>query len=501
MGNNTSSQQGAEQPQPHASDLPRSLGPQPVFTQQEEANEERRHKRRRLTKTKWTSEPALEETLLDTTNAQRHFGRHRGILETESDIRHRLPIPASIETNSELSKAPPHAAMDVEQSEEHQLMDVHGGHEIGCCGLRGHSTPTSSPPPEAPGRADERSPSPANVSERTTSSPSELHSSPSDSPSVSAKSNAGRSSSPSLNGSTAESIVMGSSPSPNRSPATGSDVSSSQNGSTASPSEEALPQSSSDSIASTSEQAVSPSPMRSIVSSSADSVPPSPNQSIPGESEQGDLEQQELSTRQVRIEKRDDRPMSPLDLRAPAVSPLESRAPVAQVVRSPDLPGPSTSRARFARFPDPDKDMSKQLKYYHKLHASAQAAKPRERLPDHRYWIVIVPNGKYHHTPSARKQFFYFKGNRWTTVETIRRIYSVTTASTDVQFLLGYDRVRDSECLQELDLCNSKLVVLRCVEDKDVAVLARKNSAGLVLPEAKNNLITDTRPVEIVDSD
>ncbi|QIW96020.1 hypothetical protein AMS68_001538 [Peltaster fructicola] len=155
-------------------------------------------------------------------------------------------------------------------------------------------------------------------------------------------------------------------------------------------------------------------------------------------------------------------------------------------------------RGRYARFPDPEKDISKPLRYYRKVHKKADAARPRQKLAQHRYWIAVIPQVDHLRAHAASKHFF-LKGHRKTTVETVRRIYAVATASDDVQLLLGQVRVGDAECMEDLDICNTKLIVFRCVRSAELVTLVKKHSEGLVLPEASSSLVTDPQPIEIID--
>lgn len=153
----------------------------------------------------------------------------------------------------------------------------------------------------------------------------------------------------------------------------------------------------------------------------------------------------------------------------------------------------STIRGDLSWLPDPERHMSKLLKLYRRLHDQALAVIPHRPLARHRYWIAVLEQGKSPNSATTEKSFTWMKGNRLTTVETVWRTYSTSTASDDFVLLMGWDKVDWTEEMVELDYFNQKLIVFRCVHEKS------EEAEGIHLSEAL--VPSEKEIIEIEDDD
>jgi hypothetical protein len=74
------------------------------------------------------------------------------------------------------------------------------------------------------------------------------------------------------------------------------------------------------------------------------------------------------------------------------------------------------------------------------------------------------------------------KGNKFTTVETIRRVYATTTMKEGV-LIMGGEKPNDEDQVDSLDLFNDKVVLFSIVDEDSPAALGRKITEGLVTKE------------------
>jgi hypothetical protein len=129
--------------------------------------------------------------------------------------------------------------------------------------------------------------------------------------------------------------------------------------------------------------------------------------------------------------------------------------------------------------PDDLRDVAKPFLREKRWHDKVAHLHPDVPLASHRYWIGVLNVGQDPRTASKETHFTWMKGNRLTTVETVRNIYAATTMHEGA-FLMGGERPEDQDRMEELDLFNDKVVLFKIVEEGTPASKGRRITEGLV---------------------
>jgi hypothetical protein len=131
------------------------------------------------------------------------------------------------------------------------------------------------------------------------------------------------------------------------------------------------------------------------------------------------------------------------------------------------------------RGPDDLRDVAKPFLREKRWHDKVAHLHPDVPLASHRYWIGVLNVGQDPRTASKETHFTWMKGNRLTTVETVRNIYAATTMHEGA-FMMGGERPEDQDRMEELDLFNDKVVLFKIVEEGTPASKGRRITEGLV---------------------
>jgi hypothetical protein len=145
--------------------------------------------------------------------------------------------------------------------------------------------------------------------------------------------------------------------------------------------------------------------------------------------------------------------------------------------------------ARVWLGPDDLRDVAKPFLREKRWHEKVAHLHPSIPLASHRYWIGVLNPDQKPKYASKETHFTWMKGNRLTTVETVRKIYAATTMHEGV-FIMGGERPEDGDRMEELDLFNDKVVLFKIVEEGT--------------PEAKGRLITEglvAKEMEVIELD
>jgi len=129
--------------------------------------------------------------------------------------------------------------------------------------------------------------------------------------------------------------------------------------------------------------------------------------------------------------------------------------------------------------PDDLRDLAKAFQREKRWHEKVAHLHPSFVLPPHRYWIGILNPGLVPRTACKEGHFTWMKGNKYTTVETIRRVYASVTMKEGA-FMLGGERPKDEDCVESLDLFNDKIVLFTIADEGTPAAVGRKITEGLV---------------------
>lgn len=164
----------------------------------------------------------------------------------------------------------------------------------------------------------------------------------------------------------------------------------------------------------------------------------------------------------------------------PATSP-----PLVQTQRVTAAPQETAWQA-----PNADKDLSKTFTKYRDFHSKASVLRPQPLLSDHRYWIGVLLPGVRPNNINREDQFMWFKGNRFTTVETIWHIFADRFVKENFVLMLGAERLEKGVKMEECDLVNDKIVILRYMDELDGQSKGREISGALVPKE-----------IEVIDLD
>lgn len=146
-------------------------------------------------------------------------------------------------------------------------------------------------------------------------------------------------------------------------------------------------------------------------------------------------------------------------------------------------------------------DVTKLLKVAYKRHEQAfthlskipNHSLPAYPWPSRRYWIAVQLENKTPDKVRSEKDYIWMKGNRFTTVRTVRETYLTTTFSAAEGleiWLAGGEAVELEDVMEELDYFGDRFVVFRAVR---VEVMRAK---GVVKAESLVKGIADP-PVEI----
>ena len=139
--------------------------------------------------------------------------------------------------------------------------------------------------------------------------------------------------------------------------------------------------------------------------------------------------------------------------------------------------------------PDDLRDVAKPIFREKRWHDKVAHLHPRVPLASHRYWIGVLNPGMKSRSACKEEHFTWMKGNRFTTVETVSRVYAATTMHEGV-FIMGGERPEITDRMEELDLFNDKVVLFQVVEEGTPAAVGRLLTEGLV-----------TKEIEVVELD
>lgn len=162
----------------------------------------------------------------------------------------------------------------------------------------------------------------------------------------------------------------------------------------------------------------------------------------------------------------------------PAPSPQSASAHESDAKPAPTLP------QRVWLGPDDLRDVAKPFLREQRWHEKVIQYRPNVSLAAHRYWIGVLNPDRKAATACKEEHFTWMKGNRLTTVETVRNIYAATTMSEGV-FMMGGERPEDKDRMEELDLFNDKIVLFRIADEGTPASVGRLITEGLVTKEAE----------------
>ena len=105
------------------------------------------------------------------------------------------------------------------------------------------------------------------------------------------------------------------------------------------------------------------------------------------------------------------------------------------------------------------------LRKQHSFHQTALHYLPRLSLAEHRYCIGVLKLDVPPRGQQSEKNFTWMKGNRLTTVETIRNAYMVGAAEEDVVLLVGFEAPGVKVRCEELDYFHDRRVIFRAVRE------------------------------------
>jgi hypothetical protein len=132
--------------------------------------------------------------------------------------------------------------------------------------------------------------------------------------------------------------------------------------------------------------------------------------------------------------------------------------------------------------PDDLRDVSRPVVKERRWHAKVAHLHPDYALPSHRYWIGVLNPGKEARNACKETHFTWMKGNKYTTVETVRRVYATTTMAEGVLITAG-ERPKEEDRVDSLDFFNDKIVLFSIVDEDSPEAVGRKITEGLVTQE------------------
>ncbi|KAM0718274.1 hypothetical protein Q7P37_006606 [Cladosporium fusiforme] len=133
--------------------------------------------------------------------------------------------------------------------------------------------------------------------------------------------------------------------------------------------------------------------------------------------------------------------------------------------------------------PDDLRDISRPFKNEKSWHDKVALLHPPSHLPSHRYWIGVLNRGLNARSANKESHFTWMKGNRLTTVKTVRKIYERTVMLAGGILIMGGERPDDNDRMEELDLFNDKIVLFRVAEPETPEAEGREITKGLVTDE------------------
>jgi hypothetical protein len=132
--------------------------------------------------------------------------------------------------------------------------------------------------------------------------------------------------------------------------------------------------------------------------------------------------------------------------------------------------------------PDDLRDVSRPVTKDRRWHAKVAHLHPDYALPSHRYWIGVLNPDKQARNACKEHHFTWMKGNKYTTVETVRRVYATTTMAEGVLITVG-ERPKDEDRVDSLDYFNDKIVLFSIVDEDSPEAVGREITEGLVTQE------------------
>lgn len=133
--------------------------------------------------------------------------------------------------------------------------------------------------------------------------------------------------------------------------------------------------------------------------------------------------------------------------------------------------------------PDDLRDVSKTLKRERQWHNKVALLHPADPLRSHRYWIGVLKRGLKVQTASKGEHFTWMKGNRFTTVETVRKTYELSDTLDGGVLIIGGEKPEDEDCVEQFDLCNDKIVLFRIAGMDTPQAVGSEVTKGLVPDE------------------
>jgi hypothetical protein len=132
--------------------------------------------------------------------------------------------------------------------------------------------------------------------------------------------------------------------------------------------------------------------------------------------------------------------------------------------------------------PDDLRDLPRAFIREKRWHDKVAHLHPPYALLPHRYWIGILNPGLVPRTACKEAHFTWMKGNKYTTVETVRRVYATITMKEGV-LIMGGEKPNDEDRVDSLDLFNDKIVLFTIVDEDSPLALGRRITEGLVTQE------------------
>ncbi|KAK5001501.1 hypothetical protein LTR28_012569 [Elasticomyces elasticus] len=138
------------------------------------------------------------------------------------------------------------------------------------------------------------------------------------------------------------------------------------------------------------------------------------------------------------------------------------------------------------------------------FHKKAKSLKPNNNLPEHRYWIGVLNHDLDAKDAKGTKDFIWFKANRTylqirqsTTIRTVRNMYQNVTI-TDIQLIFRNERVKEEDCMEELDYYRDHTVIFRAYDMIKYKRKMQEEKAAFVAAPLITNATND---VVVLDDD
>lgn len=133
--------------------------------------------------------------------------------------------------------------------------------------------------------------------------------------------------------------------------------------------------------------------------------------------------------------------------------------------------------------PDDLRDVSKAFLREKRWHDKVSVLHPSIPLASHRYWVGVLNHNVSPKNATREDQFIWMKGNRLTTVETVRKVWMATTMLENVVLLCNGENLEDGVRMEELDFHSDKVVMFKVAEEGSKEAVGRKLAEGLVTKE------------------